>query len=56
MVRIRDLDRYLPPRELYYHRTQEDKDFNAEAEALIAAQQADEQDSEPVQHGREEAM
>ena len=54
MLRIRDLDRYLPPRELYYHQTQED--INEEAKALIAAQAADDPDSKQEEHGREVAM
>ena len=53
MLRIRDLDRYHPPREVYYHRTQEDEDFDA-AEELDAAQGAD--DSEQGQSGQEIAM
>ena len=46
MLRIRDLDRYLPPRELYYHRTQENEDFDEEAAV----------DSEQGRHGQEDAM
>ena len=54
MLRIRNLDRYLPPRELYYHQTQEEID--EEAEALRAAHEADDQDSEQEGHGQEVAM
>ena len=54
MLRIRNLDRYLPSRELYYHQTQEEID--EEAGALRAAHEADNQDSEQEGHGQEVAM
>ena len=54
MLRIRTLDWYLPPRELLYHRTQEEID--EEAKELMAAPRADDQDSEQEEHGQEEAM